>query len=142
VYTENLDIIAIAETWLSNNIFTNEILPSCYTVLRKDRDSRGGGVLLALKSSLTTVQLPSPSDLEVVSAEIDSNLLVCLIYRPPNSTDQYNSMLLTYLNSLDGTKNIVLMGDLNFPEIDWNIYSGNSPTADDFAEVVYGLNLT
>jgi len=53
-------------TWLSNNIFSNEILPSYYTVLRKDRDSRGGGVLLAIKSSLTTMQLPSPNDLQGV----------------------------------------------------------------------------
>jgi len=73
VYTENFDIIAITETWLLNNIFTNEIFPTSFTVLRKDRDSRGGGVLLALKSSLTTMQLPFPSDLEIVSAEIDPN---------------------------------------------------------------------
>ena len=30
------------------------------------------------------------------------------------------------------------MGDL----INWNIYSGSSPAADVFAEVVHGLNLT
>jgi len=69
---------------------------------------------------------------------------LCVIYRPPNSTDQYNSSLLTYLNSLvilDGTKNILLIGDINFPEINWSIYSGNSPTTDDLAEAVYGLNL-
>ena len=141
MHSENFDITAITETGLSNNIFTNKILSSCNSVLREDCDSRGG-VLLALKSSLTTMQLPSPSDLEIVLAEIDPDLLVCLIYRPPNLTDQYNSSLLTYLNSLDGTKNTVLMGDLNFPEIDRKIYSGNSPTADDFAKVVYGLNLT
>jgi len=72
---ENFDIIAITETWLSNNIFTNEILPSCYTVLRKDHDSRGGGILLAPKSSLTTMQLPSPSDLEIVLRYVNSEEL-------------------------------------------------------------------
>jgi len=87
------------------------------------------------------MQLSSPSDLEIVSAEIDPNLLMCLIYCPPNLTDQHNSSLITYLNSLDHNKNIVIMGDLNFPEINWNIYSGSSPTADDFAEVIHGLNL-
>ena len=86
-------------------------------------------------------QLSSPNDLEIVSAEIDPNLLVCLIYRPPNCSDQYNTSLMAYLNSFDSTKNIVLLGDLNFPDIDWSIYSGSSPTADDFAEVVFGLNL-
>ena len=40
VYSETFDIIAITETWLTNNIYTNEIFPSGYTVLRKDRDSR------------------------------------------------------------------------------------------------------
>ena len=88
------------------------------------------------------MQLPCPSDLEMVSAEIDPSLLLCLIYRPPNATEQLNSSLITYLNSLDRNKNIIIMGDLNFPEINWNIYSGSSPAADVFAEVVHGLNLT
>ena len=98
--------------------------------------------MLPLKSSLTLMQLPSPSDLEMVSAEIDPSLLLCLIYHPPNSIEQLNSSLITYLDSLDRNKNIVIMGDLNFPEINWNIYSGGSLAADVFAEVVHGLNLT
>ena len=97
VYSQTFDIIGVTETWLSTNIFTNEIFPSCYTVLRKDRDSRGGGVLLAFKSFLTVMQLSSPNDLKIVSAEIDPNLLVCLIYRPPNCSDQYNTSLMAYL---------------------------------------------
>ena len=141
MYSQSFDIIGVTETWLSTNIFTNEIFPSCYTVLRKDRDSRGGGVLLAFKSFLTVTQLTSPNDLEIVSAEIDPNLLMCLIYRPPNCSDQYNTSLMAHLNSVDSTQNIVLLGDLNFPDIDWSIYSGSSPTADDFAEVIFGLNL-
>ena len=56
--------------------------------------------------------MPSPSDLEMVSAEIYPNLLLCLIYRPPNPTEQLNSSLITYLNSLDLNKNVVIMGEL------------------------------
>ena len=108
-YSKNFYIIAITETWLLNNISQMKYFPFFY----RYRDSRGGGVLLAFKSSLTTMQLPSPSDLEIVSAEIDPNLLLCLIYHPPNSTEQLNSSLIT--NSLDHIKNIVIMGDLNFP---------------------------
>ena len=33
VYSETFDIIAITETWLTNNIYTNEIFPSGYRVL-------------------------------------------------------------------------------------------------------------
>ena len=41
----NPDIIAITETWLHNNIDDNELLPNSYNIHRKDRESRGGGVL-------------------------------------------------------------------------------------------------
>jgi len=85
--------------------------------------------------------LPSPDDLEIVSVEVDSSLFVCLIYRPPNSTEQCNSSLIAYLNSLDNTKDLILLGYLNFPDIDWDAYCGSSIIADDFAEVAYFLNL-
>ena len=43
----NPDIIAITETWLHEGIADNEIFPFSYNVLRNDRGSIGGGVLLA-----------------------------------------------------------------------------------------------
>ena len=90
VYSETFDIIAITKTWLTNNIYTNEIFPSGYTVLRKDRDSRDGGVLLALKDSLNITQLSSPNDFEIISADIDLSVFCLSIYRPLNSSDQYS----------------------------------------------------
>ena len=70
-----------------------------------------------------------------------TSIFVCLIYRPSNSSDQCNTSLVSYLNSLHGTKNIILLGDLNLSDIDWNTYSGYSSIADYFAEVVYNLYL-
>ena len=52
VYNKNQDIICITKTWLNNTIFSNEILPTSYTVYRNDRVSRGGGVLIAIKNSI------------------------------------------------------------------------------------------
>lgn len=49
----NADFIAITETWLHNNIDDNELLPSSYNIHRKDRERRGGGVLLAVKSNIS-----------------------------------------------------------------------------------------
>ena len=54
----NPDIIAITETWLHEGIADNEILPSSYNVLRNDRGSRGGGVLLAVKSNISCSRRP------------------------------------------------------------------------------------
>ncbi|EEC18664.1 hypothetical protein IscW_ISCW013877, partial [Ixodes scapularis] len=40
------DIIAVTETWLSDSILDCEITPPNYTILRKDRGSRGGGAAI------------------------------------------------------------------------------------------------
>ena len=48
VYSSTFHILAITETWLSDCIFDNKLLPSGYTILRKDRNQCGGGVILAI----------------------------------------------------------------------------------------------
>ena len=69
VYSSDFSIVCITETWLNSDIFDNEILPSGYSIYRKDRDSRGGGVLLAIKDSISSSRLPSPSDIETVTLQ-------------------------------------------------------------------------
>ena len=70
VYTFNLDIVAITETWLHSNIFDNEILPSGYQIYRKDCNRRGGGVVLAIKNSIPSKLLSTPSDLELLAVSV------------------------------------------------------------------------
>ena len=52
IYYKDYDIIAITETWLSDNLLDQEIIPTSYTIYRKDRSPRGGGVMLAVKNSI------------------------------------------------------------------------------------------
>ena len=70
--------------------------------------------------------------------EIDTIFVLYLIYRLPNSTDQHNSSLLSYLNSLDYSKNIIIIGDMNLPDVNWNTYSGCSMTSlsEEFKDLV------
>lgn len=49
------------------SIYNNEVLPNCFTTFRKDRDSRGGGVLIATHHSIAAQQIESPQNLEIVS---------------------------------------------------------------------------
>ena len=51
------NIFAITETWLTNYIYNNEILPSNFAIYRNDRESRGGGVLLAVDLYLFLLRL-------------------------------------------------------------------------------------
>ena len=67
VYSSSFDVICITETWLSDFIYDKEILPYKFTFYRRDRGSRGGGVLIAVNDNLPSILIPSPPNLEVVS---------------------------------------------------------------------------
>ena len=49
VYSEDIDIIFVNETWLSVSIDNGEILHSGYTIVRNDRDGRGAEFFWELK---------------------------------------------------------------------------------------------
>jgi hypothetical protein len=51
VYSDDLDIVCVNETWLSGHVYNAEILHSGYCIVRKDRKTRGGGVLLGIKTA-------------------------------------------------------------------------------------------
>ena len=91
IYAADLDIIAITETWLSDNIYSNEIFIINYNIIRRDRDTRG--VLLAIKIFIPFKQLPAPDDVEILPVEVTIQkrlYTLCLIYRPPNIDERYD----------------------------------------------------
>ena len=78
VYGNNLDVVAVTETWLHDSYFDGEILSSSLCLIfRKDRGSnkRGGGILLAVKTDLLAYKR---ADLEPQNSEI----LVCDLVSP------------------------------------------------------------
>lgn len=95
VLANQFDIIALTETWLNSSISNYEILPLGYKIFRKDRETgrRGGGVLLAVKDSLSTEPFQFKcGTLEIASVVIKStskNILVSVCYRPPNAGSEF-----------------------------------------------------
>lgn len=81
VYSSNYSIVCCTETWLSDSIFDNEIIPTGYSIYRKDRGWRGGGVMVAVKNSICSAIVSSPPDLEVVTVSV-GNKRVVLRYVP------------------------------------------------------------
>lgn len=50
VYSEDMDVVCVNETWLNESIDNSEILKDNYIIFRKDRShNRAGGVLVAIK---------------------------------------------------------------------------------------------
>ena len=65
------DVLIISETKLDATVDSTEFLPSGYRGdIRKDRDRKGGGVMIATKSSLTVERVEIPDTCETVWAKI------------------------------------------------------------------------
>ena len=76
VYAENSDVICVNETWLNQNISISEMLQlhSGFTIFRRDRSDRGGGiVLITIKtaSSKAVKEFKPESEAELQQLQIN-----------------------------------------------------------------------
>ena len=112
------DLLGITETHLNPSISDDWIRISGYNIVRKDRDSRGGGVLIYFKEDLTVHPAPSweRSNLEATWLNItirSQSFLVGCVYRPPNDSFFFEPFRDLIANIWVKRKNIILVGDLN-----------------------------
>lgn len=123
VYENEFDIVALSETWLSNDIDSDIISLQGYNLFRKDRTGRGGGVALYLKTSFNceVVSLDSLANnnlFEHLWVKFKANhrtFLISSIYRPPhNNLTDCLSDLEDMLSFVTPTFDVVVcLGDLN-----------------------------
>ena len=91
VYSKNFVIVAITETWLQDFIFDNKILPSNYTIYRNDRQSKGGGTIIAVNNQLSSKVVSTPDDLELTAMNLHQYQLTnCAVYISPNAPTEYH----------------------------------------------------
>lgn len=143
VSVSDFQILAITETWCSKDVLDNEIFPPGYNVYRKDRDSRGGGVLLAvtdrLFSKLITVDAFSESI--IVQVFLPQPIFLCVAYVPPQSSTSYLSSLFHYISTLCIDNNLILLGDFNSPDICWSTFCASNPFSCSLCEFIFDYNL-
>ena len=102
-------------------------------------------MLLAIHCSIPANLLPSPPNLEVVSVKLNCKtpLIVCLVYIPPYAKLKYFTCIFNYLNNLlSQNHNIILLGDFNLPDIDWNSLTGHSAYSNQLCNLIFQYNLT
>ena len=73
-------MICVTETWLTDFIYDQEILPSNYSIHRNDRKSRGGGVLIAIKNNIRATVISKPNHLELVSLLLHLHIPLTLLH--------------------------------------------------------------
>ena len=127
------DVIGVSETHLDQNVVDNDVELCNYTILRNDRNRRGGGVALYVHNSITVLRRADleQSNIEMLWAEImfkNHKIIICVCYRQPN---QSIAEIDTFLNALDNSlsqaagvshnKNVVtlLLGDFNDRCTNW-----------------------
>uniref|UniRef100_A0A1X7T0G1 Endonuclease/exonuclease/phosphatase domain-containing protein n=1 Tax=Amphimedon queenslandica TaxID=400682 RepID=A0A1X7T0G1_AMPQE len=113
VFSGDFHIIAITESWCSSFITDKEISPFGYFVYQHDRDTRGGGVFLAVSKSVPSRVLDSLSSIELVVVEIltHPSIIICLAYVPPPPAFTYMKHLFSSINAIVGDKDFILLGD-------------------------------
>ena len=143
--SNEIDVACITETWLSNYISNSVIVPvTDFNIYRKDRDGRGGGVCIIVKSSVTYSVLPVSlpdcySKLEIVCIDLvtgpdaNSGVRIICVYLTPGFAKQtencrFLSDALTFLINTDLP--ICILGDFNLPGTDWS--SCSSSDNDDY----------
>ena len=87
VYTEDLDIVLLNETWLHRDVESSELLYSGYSIYRNDREKRRpGGALIAVKTCAfkSVTEYPIADELQdlqialvVVTTAYDQKILLC-----------------------------------------------------------------
>ena len=126
VLGESIDIVGISETWWDEENQWDTVIPG-YKLYRKDREGRvGGGVALYVREGIHSSKIEKVTELdsllEMLWVEItgpNGNLTVGVCYRPPDQKIEEDYKMMTGLKMAAKQKNCVVMGDFNYPHIDW-----------------------
>ena len=116
---KSIDILAVNETRLDAQIEDSEVDVNGYHIIRRDKNRKGGGVALYVRSSLNyKVRYDlDPRELEILTVKISKPkskpLLITTWYWPHPNPDQLKNYEL-YLEKLDEEgKESIILGDTN-----------------------------
>jgi hypothetical protein len=141
-----IPFLAFTETWLKSYMLDAQLHIPHYVVSRSDRGVRvGGGVLLYSHESIPLTDSFTHDDgtCEAVFCRFDTlKMCVIVVYRPPSAPKASFSNIINFMKTKindvnDDSYEICILGDFNFPHINWEtsiIESGGSTEAHQSAD--------
>ena len=120
--------VAVTETWLQDHIKDAQLHIEAFNISRCDRGDRGGGgVLLYSHSNYPISECKTYDDSHCSALFVKFSSLklgVFVVYRPPEApSEKFHSALNFVLKcieeDLSRSFQVCLVGDMNFPDIDW-----------------------
>lgn len=145
------DIIIGTETWLNTNEASSTFLPDGFNYYRKDRDSRGGGVLIGtrkgIKCTIMDCGMVCPSS-ELILVEVKhtggKSIYIMAAYRPEKNLACFTDIKDSFnRNNITKDDSIIIGGDFNIPEYDWKrgTYKGKSALLEDMQAMMEEFSL-
>lgn len=141
----DVDIIVITESWPKNVRYSPTEAELCLDGfdLHCSDFNKGRGICIYAKTTLRAQELSINSHFgEKLNITIQLNgsdkLLLSAIYRSPSSSEENNEALNEYIKELDelNASHKIVMGDFNFPNINWNNISTRDRHAQSFIDAV------
>ena len=125
---EDLDIIGITESWANTEDMPDFFEIKGFNLFRRDRvNKKGGGVLLYVRSDLNCIELNFKSNSQGIDSvwikltnDNGNHLVLGNVYRPPNCSIEHDTMLGNLIREVCQKFEVVIMGDFNYPNIDWD----------------------
>ena len=144
----DVDVLGVSESWLNSEIDDAIIQIPGFDSVRCDSSSgiRKHGVLVYVINSLKFEVITSHVLNLICIYLIDFRLYCINVYRPPSSTDEENSLLLTFLGDFCDSSEVCVLGDFNLPSLDWTSGSPtnnyNTPVDRQFLDCFTSVGLT
>ena len=117
-----LDVVAITESFLDSSIPDARIIPSGYTIFRRDHNRHGGGIVVLIRNSITAVRCKHlEGDCEMLWLELHTSrgvISLVIYYRPPTATVDSLQSLHSALAAACSSLPVAICGDFNVPDMD------------------------
>ena len=139
------DVIFVTESWLSDATPDNLIISGLpYHTIRRDRGSRGGGLLIAIKNSTLYNVVHVANNTEAMCIElIQSKIRLILGYIPDKQNlDDVSCMCEVFRSCMKNDLSNIVIGDFNMSSINWESNSASQAGSKLFFECVSDLGLT
>lgn len=87
-------IFIITETWFDVTVSDIAICPKDFIVYRRDRGSRGGGLLVGVKNSINSIIVHVSTHFELLAIDVsnDSQSLRLIVAYVPHSEKDFNNL--------------------------------------------------
>ena len=134
ISSNDYQVVCITESNLNDDIKKAEIyIPNfdqIFLANRKHGDK--GGSIVYVHNSIKAEQLKAFDGCESLALKLlldEATVTLVCLYRSPSLSVEGNDKLLQHLKSLpdDPNENLIIVGDVNLPDVDWNLGTVNAP---------------